>query len=260
MATDRWIRASDQDRQSAVELLSEGYAVGRLRREELDERATLAYSATTWGELRDLTADLPLPLARAGPLPHSVASRHAPPRASQRLVSLLIWTFFNACAGGWCGRASAPRRHVGGRDPDTHCAAAYAPARHQGAAQHPRGNATRASRPRTRLVAYPGGQWLVSRGAWVSPAEPIWGTPDSCRQIQPNSMARRRYRDGAATARWARKNHTACPISPHQTRRQAQHVRVTTKEESDGKCARIGRLLDTSSFGDRRSRKIRIFT
>ena len=94
MATDRWIRASDQDRQSAVELLSEGYAVGRLRREELDERATLAYSATTWGELRDLTADLPLPLARAGPLPHSVASRHAPPRASQRLVSLLIWTFF----------------------------------------------------------------------------------------------------------------------------------------------------------------------
>ena len=94
MATDRWIRASDQDRQSAVELLSEGYAVGRLRREELDERATLAYSATAWGELRDLTADLPLPLARAGPLPQSVASRHAPPRASQRLVSLLIWMFF----------------------------------------------------------------------------------------------------------------------------------------------------------------------
>lgn len=94
MATDRWFRASDQDRQSAVELLSEGYAVGRLHREELDERATLAYSATTWGELRDLTADLPLPPARTGPLPHSGASRHAPPRASQRLVSLLIWMFF----------------------------------------------------------------------------------------------------------------------------------------------------------------------
>jgi Domain of unknown function (DUF1707) len=44
MATDRWIRASDQDRQSAVESLSEAYAVGRLRREELDERATAARS------------------------------------------------------------------------------------------------------------------------------------------------------------------------------------------------------------------------
>jgi hypothetical protein len=127
MATDRWIRASDQDRQSAVELLSEAYAVGRLRREELDERATSAYSATTCGELRDLTADRPLPVARAGPSPDSVASRHVPPRASQRLVSQMIWMFFNACAGGWCGRASAPRRRVGGRHPDTHRAAADAP-------------------------------------------------------------------------------------------------------------------------------------
>ena len=94
MATDRRIRASDQDRQRAVELLSEAYAVGRLRREELDERATAAYSATTWGELCDLTTDLPLPGARAGPPPDSVASRQAPPRASQRLVSQTIWMFF----------------------------------------------------------------------------------------------------------------------------------------------------------------------
>jgi Domain of unknown function (DUF1707) len=94
MATDRWIRASDQDRQSAVELLSEAYAVGRLRQEELDERATAAYSATTWGELRDLTADLPLPVARAGPHPDSVASRHTPQRASRRLVSQMMWMFF----------------------------------------------------------------------------------------------------------------------------------------------------------------------
>jgi Domain of unknown function (DUF1707) len=104
MATNRWIRASDQDRQSAVELLSEAYAVGRLRREELDERAALAYSATTWGELRDLTADLPLPVARAGPPAHRVASRHVPPRASQRLVSQMIWMFFMlALAAGVAG-------------------------------------------------------------------------------------------------------------------------------------------------------------
>ena len=47
MGTDRWIRVSDQDRQCAVELLSEAYAVGRLSREELDERFTAAYSART---------------------------------------------------------------------------------------------------------------------------------------------------------------------------------------------------------------------
>jgi hypothetical protein len=33
MAADRWIRASDQDRQSDAELLSEAYAMGRLSRE-----------------------------------------------------------------------------------------------------------------------------------------------------------------------------------------------------------------------------------
>jgi Domain of unknown function (DUF1707) len=51
MAAERSIRASDQDRESAAESLSEAYAVGRLSREELDERAAAAYSAETWGEL-----------------------------------------------------------------------------------------------------------------------------------------------------------------------------------------------------------------
>src|SRR5712671_6143612 len=94
MATDRWIRASDQDRHSAVELLSEAYAVGRLNREELDERVTAAYSAKTYGELRDLTADLPLPAARAGLPSDMVASRRVPRRASGRLIGQMIWIFF----------------------------------------------------------------------------------------------------------------------------------------------------------------------
>jgi len=51
MAAERSIRASDQDRESAAESLSEAYAVGRLSREELHERAAAAYSAKTWGEL-----------------------------------------------------------------------------------------------------------------------------------------------------------------------------------------------------------------
>ena len=78
MTTDRRMRASDQDRESATELLREAYAAGRLSREELDERAAAAYSATTWGELRDLTADLPAPVVRTG-LPSGIGvSRRRP--------------------------------------------------------------------------------------------------------------------------------------------------------------------------------------
>lgn len=94
MATNRWIRVSDQDRLSAGESLSEASAVGRLSREELDERLAVAYSAKTCGELRDLTADLPLPAARTGLPSDIVTSRRTPQSASRRLIGQLIWTFF----------------------------------------------------------------------------------------------------------------------------------------------------------------------
>lgn len=94
MTTDRWIRLSDQDRQSAVELFSAAYAVGRLSREQLDERVTAAYSAKTHGELRDLTADLPRPAAPTGLPSETVVSGRAPQRASRCLVSMMIWMFF----------------------------------------------------------------------------------------------------------------------------------------------------------------------
>ena len=94
MGTNRWIRVSDQDRHCVVELLSEAYAVGRLSREEFDERFAAAYSARTYGELRDLTADLPLPAARTGLPSDIVASHRTPQSASRRLIGQLIWTFF----------------------------------------------------------------------------------------------------------------------------------------------------------------------
>jgi hypothetical protein len=94
MGTNRWIRVSDQDRQCVVEWLSEAYAVGRLSREEFDERFAAAYSARTYGELRDLTADLPLPAARTRLPSDIVASRRVPRRASQRLIGQWIWIFF----------------------------------------------------------------------------------------------------------------------------------------------------------------------
>ena len=59
MTTDDGIRASDHDRESAVEILRDAYTAGRLNLDEFDERTTTAYAAKTWGDLRELTSDLP---------------------------------------------------------------------------------------------------------------------------------------------------------------------------------------------------------
>lgn len=60
MATDDPIRASDADRDVVVEALREAYTEGRLTRDEFDERMSAAYSSRTWGQLRELTIDLPV--------------------------------------------------------------------------------------------------------------------------------------------------------------------------------------------------------
>jgi hypothetical protein len=54
------LRAADRDRDEVVELLREHYAQGRLTMEEFGERSTAAISARTIGDLRALTADLPV--------------------------------------------------------------------------------------------------------------------------------------------------------------------------------------------------------
>ena len=53
------MRASDSDRDAVVSDLSEHYQAGRLTAEELDQRTGRALIARTWGELRDMLADLP---------------------------------------------------------------------------------------------------------------------------------------------------------------------------------------------------------
>jgi hypothetical protein len=103
MAADRAMRASDQDRESAAELLREAYVAGRLSREELDERAAAVYSATTWGELRDLTADLPLPAARTCLPSDIVASRRGPRSANRGMIGQLIWGFVLPLGAGLAG-------------------------------------------------------------------------------------------------------------------------------------------------------------
>ncbi|HXT91957.1 MAG TPA: DUF1707 domain-containing protein [Trebonia sp.] len=59
MATDDPIRASDVDRDAVVATLRDAYTAGRLTLDEFDERMAAAYASKTWGDLRQLTIDLP---------------------------------------------------------------------------------------------------------------------------------------------------------------------------------------------------------
>jgi hypothetical protein len=72
---DLHLRAADVDRTAVAETLGRHLADGRLTVEEYDERLTRAYAARTYGELAELTTDLP-----ATPSPQRVATapRHLP--------------------------------------------------------------------------------------------------------------------------------------------------------------------------------------
>ncbi|HET6505515.1 MAG TPA: DUF1707 domain-containing protein [Baekduia sp.] len=63
------LRASDDDRQAAIDRLSAHFRSGRLDAEELEERTAAANAAKTYGELAALEADLPAPPA---PVPSRV--------------------------------------------------------------------------------------------------------------------------------------------------------------------------------------------
>ena len=53
------LRLSDADREKAVELLSEHYSLGRLTKDEFDERSDAVWSAKAQGDLAPVFADLP---------------------------------------------------------------------------------------------------------------------------------------------------------------------------------------------------------
>jgi hypothetical protein len=53
------LRAADADRAAVATVLGEHMAAGRLTVDEYDERLSRAYAARTYGELDQLTADLP---------------------------------------------------------------------------------------------------------------------------------------------------------------------------------------------------------
>ncbi len=69
------LRIGDADRESAVDLLGEHYALGRLTREEFDERSDAVWSARTRGDLATVFADLPVRTPGTG---------HSPPAGRAR--------------------------------------------------------------------------------------------------------------------------------------------------------------------------------
>ena len=86
------MRASDSDRDAVVSDLSEHFQAGRLTAGEFDERTGLALAARTWGELRDLLADLPA-IRPAPPAPAARSSsaqpRPLPGRVAPPLIAVL---------------------------------------------------------------------------------------------------------------------------------------------------------------------------
>lgn len=108
MTTDGGIRASDDDRERTVEVLRDAYAAGRLDPDEFDQRTTAAYAAKTWGDLRELTSDLPAQprlgadLAESGtPGPAAVDAgvRFAPRRPFVPVLPIaLVWLTVAAAA------------------------------------------------------------------------------------------------------------------------------------------------------------------
>ncbi len=78
--TDQPILASDKERESVVDVLRDAYTEGRLTLWEFDERMSAAYAARTWGDLRQLTGDLPVEPVLGADLRHP-ASQAAGHRA-----------------------------------------------------------------------------------------------------------------------------------------------------------------------------------
>ncbi|MET0999684.1 MAG: DUF1707 domain-containing protein [Marmoricola sp.] len=80
------LRLSDADREAAVALLGEQYAVGRLTKDEFDERSDAVWSAKTRGDLAPVFVDLP-ERAPARPAP---SRRRSSPRWAIPFVPVLF--------------------------------------------------------------------------------------------------------------------------------------------------------------------------
>jgi hypothetical protein len=92
------LRASDSDREAAVERIRVAGMEGRLDSEELEQRIATAYAARWCSELDSLTLDVTPPTARLAPAPlvFERPARRVNGLAIASLVVALLWM-------GWLG-------------------------------------------------------------------------------------------------------------------------------------------------------------
>jgi Domain of unknown function (DUF1707) len=90
-ATRPDLRVGDAERDSTATALREHYAQGRLSTDELNERLDAAFSATTHGQLEQVTDDLPhIQPAPAAPPPEVAVPGRRPGRLAARAVTALV--------------------------------------------------------------------------------------------------------------------------------------------------------------------------
>ena len=91
VATRPDLRVGDAERDTTATLLREHYAQGRLSTDELNERLDATFSATTQGQLAEITHDLPL-LTTAAPArrPPAPVPHHHHGRVLPKVVTLLV--------------------------------------------------------------------------------------------------------------------------------------------------------------------------
>jgi len=101
------MRASDADREQAIEILKEAFVLGLLTKDELDMRAGRALAARTCAELAALTPDIPPARAASRPTRPPVPARQRPlARAAARsggclvLAAAAVWASFILDPGG----------------------------------------------------------------------------------------------------------------------------------------------------------------
>ncbi|MFM1916666.1 MAG: hypothetical protein RJB01_181 [Actinomycetota bacterium] len=102
------MRAGDSDRDQTINVLREAFAEGRLTQSEFDDRLTRAHGAKTYGELAQLTSDLPVVPAEASPIPTSPDKKRNEWRkawASWAGVSILVNIIW---VGTWLSDLSNP--------------------------------------------------------------------------------------------------------------------------------------------------------
>jgi hypothetical protein len=90
------LRASDADRAAVAEVLGTHMSAGRLTVAEYDERLARTYAARTYGELAELTTDLPAPTTQGAPTAAATVGPSGATTATRQPAA-------QACGPGWAG-------------------------------------------------------------------------------------------------------------------------------------------------------------